>query len=123
MVNLQRFARYGLVGIGNTLVHWLVFFILHLPLGQSQALSNLLAFTVAATLSYFLNARFTFGTRPGGWRYLLFLLGMGCLSLLLGAISDRAHLSPWLTLVTFSAISLIVGYGFSSNVVFRRRTP
>lgn len=43
-MNLRRFARYGVVGLVNTGVHWLVFFVLHLVLGRSQALSNVLAF-------------------------------------------------------------------------------
>ncbi|WP_060508624.1 GtrA family protein [Pseudomonas sp. NBRC 111124] len=119
----HHFARYGLIGIGNTLVHWLVFLGLHLTLGFKQAPSNLLAFTVAATVSYQLNARYTFASRPTGKRYLLFLLGMGCLSLATGGLSDLAGLSPLLTLVTFSAISLVAGYCFSHTVVFRRKAP
>jgi len=123
MVSRRRFARYGLVGIGNTLVHWLVFFLLHLVLDQPQALSNLGAFVVAASLSYFANARFTFAVRASGRRYLLFLLGMGGLSLVLGGVSDWARLSPWLTLVVFSAVSLIVGYAYSRSVIFGPRAP
>lgn len=115
------FARYGLIGIGNTLVHWLVFLGLHLALGLKQAPSNLLAFAVAATVSYHLNARYTFAVTPSGKRYLLFVLGMGCLSLALGALSDLLGLSPWLTLLTFSATSLVAGYCFSYTVVFKRR--
>lgn len=123
MKSLRRFGRYGLVGIGNTLAHWLVFLCVHLILGLSQASSNFLAFAVAATLSYQVNAHYTFAVRPTGRHYLLFLMGMGCLSLSLGTLSDWVGLSPWLTLVTFSALSLIVGYSFSQAVVFRRRRP
>ncbi|WP_345774572.1 GtrA family protein [Pseudomonas entomophila] len=119
----RRFIRYGLVGLGNTLAHWLVFFLLHLGLGLRQALSNLLAFAVAASLSYYVNAHFTFGIRPSGRRYLLFLLGMGVLSLVLGGVSDWVRLSPWLTLLSFSTLSLVVGYSYSRRVVFRRRKP
>ncbi|MDF9616796.1 GtrA family protein [Pseudomonas entomophila] len=120
---LRRFSRYALVGVGNTLAHWLVFLGLHLALGLSQAQSNFLAFAVAASLSYQVNAHYTFAVRPTGRHYLLFLLGMGCLSLALGALSDWAGLPPWLTLVTFSTVSLVVGYSFSQAVVFRRRAP
>lgn len=56
-MNLRRFARYSLVGVANTLVHALVFLAAHLGLGLSQAHSNLLAFMMAASLSYQLNAR------------------------------------------------------------------
>lgn len=74
---MTRFARYALVGIGNTLVHWLTFLLIHFGLGFGQGPSNLLAFSVAASLSYYINAHFTFAVRPAGQHYLMFLLGMG----------------------------------------------
>ncbi|MFJ4055881.1 GtrA family protein [Pseudomonas sp. NPDC089743] len=117
---MGRFARYGLVGIGNTALHGLVFWGA-LALGLNQGQSNLLAFAVAATVSYHINARFTFAVRPAGSHYLVFMAGMGGISLVLGAIADWAQLSPWLTVLTFSAISLIVGYSYSHAVVFKRR--
>ncbi|WP_449431232.1 GtrA family protein [Pseudomonas putida] len=121
-MNLQRFARYGLVGIGNTLAHWLVFLCLHLLAGLNQASSNVLAFIAAASLSYFLNARYTFAIPPTGQRYLLFLLGMGALGLAVGALADWLGLAPWKTLVAFSTLSLIVGYAYSRAVVFKPGT-
>lgn len=115
--------RYALVGLFNTGFHWLVFIVLHLYADFSQALSNLVAFGAAASLSYFANALFTFAVRPSGARYVLFLTGMGSLSLLLGALADRAGLAAWLTLVSFSAASLVIGYVYSRTVVFKRREP
>ncbi|QCI10805.1 GtrA family protein [Pseudomonas putida] len=119
----RQLCRYALVGAINTGCHWLVFLLLHLGIGASQALSNLTAFGVAASLSYFANAAFTFAVRPSGTRYLLFLTGMGSLSLLLGALADWAGLAPWLTLVSFSAASLVIGYAYSRAVVFKRSEP
>lgn len=119
---MQSFARYGLVGIVNTLVHWAVFLGMHLGFGVLQAPSNLAAFAVAASVSYQLNARYTFAVRPTGSRFLLFLCGMGSLSLLLGKIADAAGLPPWLTLLIFTALSLVIGFCFSRWVVFKRRT-
>lgn len=121
--DVHRFARYGVVGVGNTLVHVAVFLALHSGLGLRQALSNLLAFAVAVTASYQLNARYTFEVRPTGARYALFLVGMGSLSLLLGALADWAGLAPWLTLVSFSGASLVIGYAYSRAVVFKRSEP
>lgn len=119
-MSLQRFVRYGLVGIGNTLVHGLVFFCLHLLLGLSQAPSNLLAFMAAASLSYCLNARFTFDVPARGRRYLQFLLGMGGISVITGAVSDWLQLPGWVTLLAFCAISLLLGYAYSSIVVYSK---
>lgn len=122
-MSLVRFNRYALIGVGNTLIHWLTFLLLHLLMGLSQGASNLLAFLLAASLSYFMNARYTFAVRARTRRYLMFLIGMGGLSLALGAFSDAVRLSPWLTLVAFSMVSLVVGYTFSHTVVFKRRDP
>lgn len=121
MVSRLQFARYALVGLGNTLCHWVVFGLLHFVWQLEQALSNFGAFLIAVNLSYCLNARFTFSVRPPHQRYWLFLIGMASLSLLLGAISDQARLPPWLTLVTFSIVSLTLGYWYSRSVVFVRR--
>lgn len=51
-IRLREFLRYGLVGIANTLVHAAVFFVL-VNLGQAQSISNLAAFFVAVTFSFF----------------------------------------------------------------------
>lgn len=119
----KGFARYAAVGIGNTAVHWLVFFLLHTVSGLSQAVSNGAAFAVAASLSFFANARFTFATKPTQSRYLVFMVGLGSLSLSIGAIADRAGLAPWLTVLAFSGISLSAGYGYARYVVFKRALP
>ncbi|WP_369989791.1 GtrA family protein [Pseudomonas xanthosomatis] len=122
-MSLQRFVRYAFIGIGNTLVHWLAFLLLHFAFQLAQGPSNLLAFAIAASLSYRVHAHYTFAMPPDRWRYLLFMLGMGALSLSIGALADRSGLSPWLTLMTFSALSLVLGYLYSHTVVFKRRAP
>ncbi|NBA95048.1 GtrA family protein [Pseudomonas sp. R5(2019)] len=116
----QLFGRYFAVGLLNSGIHWLVFLLLHWGLGQAQAVSNLGAFCVAVSFSYITNARFTFGVRPSGLRYVLFIGFMGLVSLLVGHSADRLTLSPLFTLVLYSTFSLVVGYLFSKFVVFRR---
>lgn len=70
-------SRYTVIGIANTFIHWLVFFLLSLVAGLSQALSNLAAFCVAASFSFYMNARFTFAARASVGGYLLFLGAWG----------------------------------------------
>jgi len=55
----KLFARYASVGMINTAIHWIFFIIIHW-LGANQAMSNMLAFLIAVTFSFFANARFTF---------------------------------------------------------------
>ena len=92
---LKLFVRYTSVGVINTLLHWLVFAILFFA-GASQTIANLAAFCVAVTFSFFVNARWTFGK-----------------------LADRAHINPVITLVAFSAISLVFGFIYSRFIVFR----
>ena len=44
---------------------------------------------------------------------------MGALSYTSGLLADRISLTPILTLITFSAISLIVGFFYSKLIVFK----
>jgi putative flippase GtrA len=118
---LKLFAKYATVGVLNTGLHWLVFTLLHAGFDLDQARSNLGSFCVAATFSFYVNARYTFRASATGLRYVLFMGFMGLCSWLVGYVGDVLHLPPLLTLVAFSAISLVLGFGYSSFVVFRTR--
>lgn len=56
--SFKEFFSYGIIGIVNTGIHFLVFFFA--TKFFSQALSNSLAFTVAVVFSFFCNSIFTF---------------------------------------------------------------
>ena len=113
------FSSYTVIGIANTVIHWQVFFVLRAALDLSQACSNFLAFCLAASFSFYANALYTFDMRATLGRYLLFMLCMGGLSLLVGAMGDRWQLPGLLTVVAFSLISLIVGFLLSKCLIFR----
>ena len=117
---LKIFSRYLSVGVINTLLHWLVFLMLHLSMGLKQAWSNLIAFALAVTFSFFANAAYTFQARATPRRYLLFTAFMGILSVGVGAAANQLALAPLITLVVFSALSLVIGFTYSQWIVFRR---
>jgi putative flippase GtrA len=119
---IKVFARYLSVGVVNTLLHWGVFLLLHLFWGVSQVWSNVSAFAVAVTFSFFANAAYTFQARATSLRYVLFTVFMGALSIGVGAAADRLSLPPLVTLVVFSALSLVVGFVYSKWIVFRSAT-
>lgn len=116
------FLRYVSIGVLNTLVHWGVFCLLYQLSGASQAVSNAGAFLVAVTLSFVLNAAFTFQARATGVRYLCFIGFMGMLSLATGRAADELALHPLVTLAVFSGLSLVLGFAYSHWIVFRRHT-
>lgn len=118
MSTRRQFARYCAVGVANTAVHGLVFLALHSLWGASQASSNLAGFMAAVTLSFCLNARFTFDSYRSWRRYCVYVGLMGCVSLGVGAFGDHLSWSPVVTLIGFCALSLVIGFLFSRYVVF-----
>jgi putative flippase GtrA len=116
---LKLFSRYISVGVINTAIHWLCFAILLHALGASQAFANFAAFCVAVTFSFFANARWTFNSEATTIRYLAFVGFMGATAAGTGYLADKMHIAPVVTLVFFSAISLVLGFIYSKFIVFR----
>ncbi|NLY34032.1 MAG: GtrA family protein [Alcaligenaceae bacterium] len=113
------FSKYLMTGVLNTLIHWGVFFLVYVVLGSNQAVSNFVAFCIAVTFSFFVNARFTFQSNTSVKRYLLFVSFMGALSILFGWGADVLGALPVITLAAFSGTSLVIGFIYSRYIVFR----
>jgi putative flippase GtrA len=117
------FSTYALVGLANTLLHWQMFFVLRVAVGLDQSTSNLAAFCVAASFSYYLNAIYTFDAKLSAMGYLVFLCLMGALSYVVGYLGDRWQIHGLLTVAAFSLLSLMLGFLLSRYVVFRGHRP
>ncbi|MBJ9598129.1 GtrA family protein [Citrobacter werkmanii] len=60
---LKLFGRYVSVGVLNTAIRWLCFGALFSLIGLGQSISNLVAFCVAVTFSFLVNAKWTFKSK------------------------------------------------------------
>lgn len=118
---MKQFSVYTLIGVLNTALHWGVFYALLLGAGWSQSLSNLVAFIVAVTFSFFMNAKLTFRASTHTLKYLHFVAFMGLVSWSVGYAGDAFRLPSLLTLVVFSALSLVLGFCYSKFVVFKEK--
>ncbi|KQW35416.1 MULTISPECIES: GtrA family protein [Pseudomonas] len=109
---MKDFSALTVIALANGLIHWQVFFVLYGTTGLAQGTSNLAAFCVAGAFSFYVNSLYIF--EPGESRrgYLLLNGAMGALSYGIGSISDARHLPGWMTLVSYSLLSLLMGYGF-----------
>jgi len=116
---LKLFSRYVSVGVLNTAIHWAVFYLVLWTSDATQSLANFVAFCVAVTFSFFVNARWTFNAETTTLRYMIYVAFMGSLATAVGWAADRSGLAPLLTLVAFSAISLFCGFIYSRYIVFR----
>jgi len=118
---LPAFFKYLIVGVFNTAIHVAVFTAMHLFAGTDQAISNLTAFFVALSFSFLVNSRYTFRVPLSLLRYLVFVVGMGSLSLALGAIADAQGWRPAATVMLYSVISLVLGFLLSRWIIAERR--
>ncbi|EHG7581971.1 MULTISPECIES: GtrA family protein [Citrobacter] len=116
---LKLFAKYTSIGVLNTLIHWVVFAICIYGLHTTQFLANFAGFVIAVSFSFYANAKITFNAATSTLRYMLYIGFMGALSATVGYAADLCGTPPLVTLVTFSAISLVCGFLYSKYIVFR----
>lgn len=83
--------------------------------------ANFVAFIIAVTFSFFANARWTFKASAGLARYLGFVTFMGFLAISVGLLADKIKLLPILTMITFSFLSLIIGFIYSNFIIFKEK--
>lgn len=119
-IRLSEFICYGFVGLANTAIHALVFFLLVIVASYSQAFANLIAFFVAVTASFFLNAHFTFRQKPTISKFLRMSAVMALLSLTSGHLGDVFSLNPLATFIFWCAISYVAGFLLSRFFVFQQ---
>ncbi|MBX9336421.1 GtrA family protein [Serratia sp. IR-2025] len=115
---MKIFIRYASVGLVNTLVHWAVFAVMFTN-GAQQVFSNFVAFCIAVTVSFFANARWTFNANATTIRYMMYVFFMGAMASIIGWLADCFNIKPILTLVVFSAISLVCGFIYSKYIIFK----
>ncbi|WP_104483921.1 GtrA family protein [Acinetobacter indicus] len=113
-----HFLRYSFIGLINTAIHCLVFYILYF-FDFKQYICNFLGFSCAVIFSYFMNVKYNFKASQSIKNFMLFYLLMGTLSLIIGYSADYFSLYPLYTLILSSVVSLVLGYTLSKYFVFR----
>ncbi|MFG0518753.1 GtrA family protein, partial [Kluyvera intermedia] len=98
--------------------HCVCFGVLFSLIGLNQAISNLVAFCVAVTFSFLVNARWTFKSKATAGRYMAFVVFMGAMAALTGFIADGLHAPALLTLIVFSGFSLVAGFVRKPSLYF-----
>ncbi|ENG0939682.1 GtrA family protein [Salmonella enterica] len=116
---LKLSAKYTSIGVLNTLIHWEVFAFCVYEMHTHQALANFSGFVIAVSFSFYADARFTCNASTTTIRYMKYVGFMGTLSAVVGWMADQCSLPPLITLITFSAISLVCGFIYSRFIIFR----
>ncbi|EZG44239.1 translocase [Escherichia coli O26:H11 str. 06-3464] len=116
---LHLFTKYMSIGVLNTLIHWVVFAFCIYVIHTNQVLANFAGFVIAVSFSFYANAKFTFNASTTTLKYMLYVGFIGTMSAVVGWAADMCGLPPFVTLVIFSAISLVCGFVYSKFIVFR----
>lgn len=118
---IKVFIKYVVVGGFNTLLHWATFALVYNLIVRNQMISNFVAFCIAVTFSFYVNARWTFKAEHTSMRYFMFVGFMGLVALCFGLLADELKLNPYITLIGFSGTSLLIGFLYSNFIVFRKK--
>jgi putative flippase GtrA len=124
---LSQMLRFGLVGFINAGVDAAVFFTALATVTNSLVTANAMAWVVAVSCSYVLNARFTFGSHAEhGWRfadYLTFALTQigGFLAHTLVLVAAAPHVPLVVAKVFGIGVGFLVNFSLARTIVFRPR--
>ena len=120
-----RFIKFGMVGVINTLVNWIIFFILN-ALGMYYILANIIAYILGTVNSYLWNTLWVFkykdkaSTETTIKFIILNLIGLGLNTGILYVLVDLCNLNKFIGLVTTTAIVMILNYIVNKLLVFSK---
>ena len=122
-----RFVRFCVTGGLNTLVDFVVFFLLTSSLNWPVIPSQVLSYSAGILNSYCINRRWTFQTRNRFFsREMLLFIGvnlavLGVSVLSVWALTSRIGLGVLLSKLCTTALTMVLGYILHRLVVFRNR--
>lgn len=120
-----RFIKFSMVGVINTLVNWIIFFILN-ALGMYYILANIIAYILGTVNSYLWNTLWVFkykdkaSTETTIKFIILNLIGLGLNTGILYVLVDLCNLNKFIGLVTTTAIVMIINYIVNKLWVFNK---
>lgn len=121
---VAQIIKYGLVGVVNTLITFLVIYILQELLGMTPALSNAIGYAAGLLNSFLMNSRWTFESERSWKRFLLFMLvwlpcyGANLLALHL-LLSYTSFPAIWCQIVAMLVFN-ILNFVLNKLITFRR---
>ena len=109
---------YGLIGILNTGIHFIIFISTYELIGI-QSVANFIAFCIAVIFSFFMNSKFTFKKNPTLKMFIKMFLVMSLLSIGSGYAGDIFTIHPMITFIGYCIFSYLLGFILSKTFVYR----
>ena len=123
--DIVRFLKFGIVGVLNTLVNWIIFFILN-TLGMYYIFSNIIAYSISTIHSYLWNTLWVFKYKDNAstdttFKFItLNVVGLLLNTVILYILVDLFNLNKMLGLIITTIIIMFINYAVNKIWVFKR---
>ncbi|WP_195517188.1 GtrA family protein [Paraclostridium bifermentans] len=123
--DLFRFIKFGLVGILNTLINWILFIILN-SLGLYYIISNIIAYSISTLNSYLWNSKLVFkysgdNLKETSLKFIILnIIGLTLNTIILYLLLDIVGLRKLIALVITTGIIMILNYFINKLWVFKK---
>ncbi|MBC5628087.1 GtrA family protein [Clostridium sp. NSJ-6] len=122
--DLFRFIKFALVGVLNTLMNWIIFFILNAS-GFYYLVANIISYSISTLNSYLWNSRWVFKYQGDNKKettlkfIVLNIFGLVLNTIILFVLVDKLKLNKMVGLIITTAIVMIINYMINKFWVFR----
>lgn len=123
--DLFRFIKFGLVGILNTLINWILFIILN-SLGLYYIISNIIAYSISTLNSYLWNSKWVFkysgdNLKETSLKFIILnIIGLILNTIILYLLVDIVGLHKLIALIITTGIVMILNYFINKVWVFKK---
>lgn len=122
--DLIKLIRFSIVGVGNTLVNWSIFFLLN-AFGVYYIISNIIAYIIATINSYIWNSLWVFKYGQGlnintsVKFFILNLVGLTVNTTIMYILVDILNFNKFIALVIASVLVVMMNYTINKLWVFK----
>ena len=123
---IGKFIKFGLVGVFNTLINWIIFAVLNF-VGVYYIIANVIAYVIATINSYIWNSRWVFKYKGEDKKetttkfILLNLAGLALNTMILYLLVDLIGLNKLIALVITTVIVMVINYIVNKIWVFKEK--
>ena len=123
---VNKFVKFGLVGVLNTLINWIIFAVLNF-VGVYYIIANVIAYVIATINSYIWNSRWVFKYKGEDKKetttkfILLNLVGIALNTMILYLLVDLIGLNKLIALVITTVIVMVINYIVNKIWVFKEK--
>lgn len=123
--DIFRFIKFGLVGVLNTLINWILFILLN-SIGVYYIISNIIAYSISTLNSYLWNSKWVFkysgdNIKETSFKFIVLnIIGLTLNTIILYLLVDIAGLNKLIALVITTGIVMILNYFINKLWVFKK---